>query len=397
MSYELDLQLGNECVKWNLDIPVRLVIGSALEREEIIRQIDFDQKAIYITSYDSLRRDVEHYKKEFRFIVADEAQYIKNQNALKSAAIKQLKSQMNFALTGTPIENGLADLWSIFDYLMPGYLASYSRFKSRYEALILHDDQETLEVLKKRVKPFILRRTKKDVLKELPEKSEEIYYCRMDDKQEEIYHTYVERIKHTLKNNGKDILSLITRLRQICITPELIFNESFSSAKLNLALELIQRAIASNHRILVFSQFSSVFPILASMLDAEEIPYFILDGKTKSLERMELADSFNSNPNIKVFMISLKAGGTGLNLVGADMVIHLDPWWNVSAENQATDRAYRIGQTRNVHVLKLVCKDTIEEKVLLLQKVKRELADTIIHSEEKNIVLTKEEIFKLLD
>ncbi len=387
----------NECVKWNLDIPVRLVIGSALEREEIIQQIDFDQKAIYITSYDSLRRDVEHYKKEFRFIVADEAQYIKNQNALKSAAIKQLKSQMNFALTGTPIENGLADLWSIFDYLMPGYLASYSRFKSRYEALILHDDQETLEVLKKRVQPFILRRTKKDVLKELPEKSEEIYYCRMDDKQEEIYHTYVERIKHTLKNNGKDILSLITRLRQICITPELIFNESFSSAKLNLALELIQRAIASNHRILVFSQFSSVFPILASMLDAEAIPYFILDGKTKSLERMELADSFNSNPNIKVFMISLKAGGTGLNLVGADMVIHLDPWWNVSAENQATDRAYRIGQTRNVHVLKLVCKDTIEEKVLLLQKVKRELADTIIHSEEKNIVLTKEEIFKLLD
>ncbi len=387
----------NECDKWHLNIPICLILGNALEREAIIRNINYQQKAIYITSYDSLRRDVELYDGVFRFVVADEAQYIKNQNALKSTAIKQIKSQMNFALTGTPIENGLADLWSIFDYLMPGYLASYHHFKSRYESLIIAEDDEALELLKKRVQPFILRRTKKDVLKELPDKIEEIYYCKMDEKQEELYHMYVESIKQDLKQNGNQVLALITRLRQICITPQLIFNESFSSAKLALALELIKRAISSNHRILVFSQFASAFPILSAMLEQEGIQYYVLDGTTKASKRIELVQSFNENEAISVFMISLKAGGTGLNLVGADMVIHLDPWWNISAENQATDRAYRIGQTRNVHVLKLVCKNSIEEKVLLLQKVKSELADSIIHSEDKNIRLTKSEILQILD
>lgn len=387
----------NECEKWNFKTPIKLILGGAVERESVIKSINYNEKAIYITSYDSLRRDVELYTSTFRFIIADEAQYIKNQNALKSTAIKQLKSQMNFALTGTPIENGLADLWSIFDYLMPGYLADYNHFKTRYENLIMHDDDETLLVLKKRVQPFILRRTKKDVLKELPDKIEEIYYCKMEDKQEEVYKAYVENIKQDIKNNGNMILSLITRLRQICITPELIYHEEFPSAKLALALELVTRAISSGHRILIFSQFASVFPILAKMFDTAGITYTSLDGTTKALKRMELVDEFNNNENLKVFMISLKAGGTGLNLVGADMVIHLDPWWNVSAENQATDRAYRIGQTKNVHVLKLVCKDTIEEKVILLQKAKNELASSIIHSQDKNVSLTKEDILQILD
>ena len=363
----------------------------------MIKNIDYNAKAIYITSYDSLRRDIDLYKGTFRFVIADEAQYIKNQNTLKSTAIKQLKSQMNFALTGTPIENGLADLWSIFDYLMPGYLADYSHFKSRYESLILHDDDEALDLLKKRVQPFILRRTKKDVLKDLPDKIEEIYYCKMDEKQEELYKAYVQNIKNDLKENGNQVLALITRLRQICITPQLIYENEFNSAKLALALELIKRALASEHRILIFSQFASVFPILGKMLDAEEIKYFTLDGTTKALNRLEMVEKFNNDEQYKVFMISLKAGGTGLNLTGADMVIHLDPWWNVSAENQATDRAYRIGQTKNVHVLKLVCKDTIEEKVLLLQKIKNDLASSIIHSQEKNITITKDDILKLLD
>lgn len=387
----------NECMKWNLDLPVCLIIGSATEREAIIQGIDYNKKVIYITSYDSLRRDVELYTKTFRFVIADEAQYIKNQNTLKSTAIKQVQSDMNFALTGTPIENGLADLWSIFDYLMPGYLANYSHFKSRYEALILHDDEEALELLRLRVQPFILRRTKKDVLKELPDKIEEIYYCKMDPEQEKIYLSFKNDIKDNLKEGGNQVLALITRLRQICITPELIYDQEFNSAKLALALELITRAIASSHRILVFSQFASVFPILASMLATSGIKYYILDGTTKPHKRVELVEGFNSDESIKVFMISLKAGGTGLNLIGADMVIHLDPWWNVSAENQATDRAYRIGQTRNVHVLKLVCKNTIEEKVLLLQKVKNELAQNIIHSQEDHILFTKNDILKILD
>ena len=195
-----------------------MILGGALEREEIIKNIDYSKKSIYITSYDSLRRDIDFYSGVFRFVVADEAQYIKNQNALKSTAIKKLKSQMNFALTGTPIENGLADLWSIFDYLMPGYLADYNHFKSRYESLILHDDDEALDLLKKRIQPFILRRTKKDVLSELPEKTEQIYYCKMDSKQKEVYDGYVTELKEYLKEGGNQVLSLIMRLRQICIT-----------------------------------------------------------------------------------------------------------------------------------------------------------------------------------
>lgn len=386
----------NECKKWDLKIPVQLIIGGAAEREELIRNINQMERAIYITSYDSLRRDVALYTCKFRSIVADEAQYIKNQNALKSTAIKQIQSELRFALTGTPIENGLADLWSIFDYLMPGYLSNYHHFKTRYETLIMEEDEEALLLLKKRVQPFILRRTKKDVLSELPEKTEEVYYCKMEGKQEEIYQMYVQKIKNNLKENGNQILSLLMRLRQICITPQLFYDEEITSAKLNLAIELITRAISSNHRILLFSQFSSVFPIVAPMLEAEGIPYFILDGNTSAQRRIELVQQFNEDPKIKVFMISLKAGGTGLNLVGADMVLHLDPWWNVSAENQATDRAYRIGQDKNVHVIKLVCMNSIEEKVMLLQQLKSELAEQILLSKDSKLSLTKEDILELI-
>lgn len=384
----------NECKKWNLSAPVHLIIGSANEREQIIQKINPEEKAIYITSYDSLRRDIELYTVQFRSIVADEAQYIKNQNTLKSVAIKQINATLHFALTGTPIENGLSDLWSIFDYLMPGYLSNYHHFKTRYEMLIMEDDEEALTLLKKRVQPFILRRTKQDVLKELPEKSEEIYYCKMEGKQEEIYKTYIEKIKNDLGTGGNQILALITRLRQICLTPRLIFEEDISSAKLNLALELITRAIAANHRILIFSQFASVFPILSSMLSQEHIAHYCIDGKTSAQKRVELVEDFNTNSKIKAFLISLKAGGTGLNLTGADMVIHLDPWWNVSAEHQATDRAHRIGQTKNVHVLKLVCMDSIEEKVMLLQSLKNSLAEEIL--KEEKFSLTKKDILELI-
>ena len=386
----------NECRKWKLSYPVELIIGNANDREEMILNMNYQKKAIYITSYDSLRRDIDLYQEAFRCVVADEAQFIKNQNALKSAAIKQLKADLRFALTGTPIENGLADLWSIFDYLMPGYLSNYHHFKTRYETLIMEDDTETLSLLKKRVQPFILRRTKRDVLTELPEKIEEVYYCKMDEKQEELYKTYVQKIKNDLQEEGNNILALLTRLRQICISPQLIYEEPMPSSKLNMALELIKRAISSNHRILLFSQFASIFPILGQMLQAENILYYILDGKTPSQKRIDMVESFNKDSQIKVFLISLKAGGTGLNLVGADMVIHLDPWWNISAQNQATDRVHRIGQTRNVHVLKLVCMDSIEEKVMLLQSLKNELADQILMPQEQKMKLSKEDVLDLI-
>ena len=389
----------NECQKWNYNADVKLILGTSDEREASIKKIKNNEKVLYITSYDSLRRDSELYDKiNFKYIIADEAQFIKNQYAQKSEAIKSLHSDINFALTGTPIENGLADLWSIFDFLMPGYLSNYSHFKSRYESLIIHDDTEALLNLKKRVLPFILRRTKKDVLKDLPDKIEDIYYCKMDKKQKDIYDSFVYEAKEDLNKGGDNILALLTRLRQICITPELLYQEIYANTKINLAVDLIKSSVESGHRILLFSQFSSSFPILSRELEKVEVKHFILDGKTKAKTRMEMVEEFNKNDDIKVFIISLKAGGTGLNLIGADTVIHLDPWWNSSAEIQATDRAYRIGQTKNVNVMKLICKDTIEEKVLLLQNIKSELASSIVDEKNKEILkLTKDEILELLD
>lgn len=387
----------NECKKWGFDYPIYLIIGSAVEREEIIKNVDSNKKALYITSYDSLRRDINLYECKFRFVIADEAQYIKNQNTLKSEAVKLLKSDINFALTGTPIENGLADLWSIFDYLMSGYLSSYGHFKSHYENLIAHEDYEALTLLKKRVTPFILRRTKKDVLKDLPDKIEDTYFYKMDPKQKEIYDAYVLKLKEDLTHGGNNILALLTRLRQICITPELIYKEHFENTKIDMCIDLIKSSISGNHRILLFSQFTQSFSIISDELKKEGINHFILQGETKAKERMRMVEEFNSNKDVKVFIISLKAGGTGLNLTGADMVIHLDPWWNSSAETQAADRAYRLGQTKNVYVIKLICKDTIEEKVLELQKAKRELADSIVNSDvNTQIKITKDDILELL-
>ncbi len=388
----------NECEKWNLGCKCHVITGLANERLDIINLINNKEKALFVTSYDSLRRDVEYYKNyKFRFIIADEAQVIKNQFTQKSEAIKSLESDVNFALTGTPIENGLADLWSIFDYLMPGYLSNYSHFRSRYEDLILHDDDEALEKLKLRVEPFILRRDKKTVLKDLPDKFEDYLYCKMEPKQREIYDAYVEKLKEDLKQGGDNILALITRLRQICITPELIYQEPFENTKINMAIDMIKSQIDGGHRILVFSQFAHSFPILSKELDKMNIKHFIIDGTTKARNRIDMVDEFNSNKDIKVFLISLKAGGTGLNLTGADVVIHLDPWWNSSAENQATDRAYRIGQTKDVYVIKIICKDTIEEKVVKLQKLKKELASSIVNSDDSTHKLSKEEILELLE
>ena len=378
----------NECVKWNINKNCVVINGLFPEREKIINSIT--ENTIYVTSYDSLRRDIDLYKNKFRFVIADEAQIIKNQFTLKSEAVKTVQGEVLFALTGTPIENGLSDLWNIFDFIMPGYLSNYQTFRNRYEDLIMHDDYEALDKLKARVMPFILRRNKKDVL-DLGDKIEDYIYCKMGSEQKKLYDVYVEKLREDLKSGGDNVLSLITRLRQICITPELIFKEKFEDTKIAVTLDLLKSQIGAGHRILLFSQFANVFPIISKELEKENINYFVLDGKTKSKDRIDMVDEFNSNESIKVFLISLKAGGMGLNLVGADMVVHLDPWWNSSVQNQATDRAYRMGQTKDVYVVKLICKDTIEEKVVKLQELKSKLADSVVSEK-----LTHKEVLELI-
>ena len=292
---------------------------------------------------------------------------------------------------------------------MSGYLFSYTKFKNKFENKIIKDnDKESIENLSKLVSPFILRRTKKDVLKELPEKTETRLYNVMDEKQEKVYKAYLAQAKkeleleieeNGLENSKIKILSLITRLRQICCHPSLfIENYEGESSKLNQCIELIEEACISSHKILVFSQFTSMFDIIKKELKKKNIKYYELTGKTKADTRVELVDEFNKDKDSAVFLVSLKAGGTGLNLIGADIVIHFDPWWNISVKNQATDRAYRIGQRKNVQVFSLITQNSIEEKVEELQNLKQKLADNVIKTGEKFInKMSKDEIMKLFE
>ena len=374
----------------------------------MIRQVE--KYDVIITSYDLLKRDIERYHKvSFRYIVADEAQYIKNNNTKNARALKKLKGSTRYALTGTPIENSLSELWSIFDYIMPGYLFSYKRFKEEFELpIIKEDDKEAMHKLQTLVAPFILRRVKKEVLKELPDKTETVMYNEMSPEQEKLYEAYLAKarkeIEVELDNNGFEksrvkILSIITRLRQICCHPGLfIDNYTGESEKLNQCMEIIEDAISGGHKLLLFSQFTSMFEFMTEELKKRKINYSILTGKTKVDTRIETVDTFNDDKNISVFLISLKAGGTGLNLTGADMVIHYDPWWNLSAENQATDRAYRIGQRSNVQVFKLITSNSIEEKIQKLQERKMDLTNSIIKEGTTFInKMSKEEILALFD
>lgn len=385
-----------------------VICGSAEKREEMIRQVE--KYDVIITSYDLLKRDIEHYHNvSFRYIVADEAQYIKNNNTKNARALKKLKGSTRYALTGTPIENSLSELWSIFDYIMPGYLFSYKRFKEEFELpIIKEDDKEAMHKLQTLVAPFILRRVKKEVLKELPDKTETVMYNEMSPEQEKLYEAYLAKarkeIEVELDNNGFEksrvkILSIITRLRQICCHPGLfIDNYTGESEKLNQCMEIIEDAISGGHKLLLFSQFTSMFEFMTEELKKRKINYSILTGKTKVDTRIETVDTFNDDKNISVFLISLKAGGTGLNLTGADMVIHYDPWWNLSAENQATDRAYRIGQRSNVQVFKLITSNSIEEKIQKLQERKMDLTNSIIKEGTTFInKMSKEEILALFD
>ena len=376
-----------------------VIAGTPTERQELIEHSE--NIPVFITSYPLIRRDILQYQQiEFDTVFIDEAQFIKNAASLNAQSVKLLKAKHRFALTGTPIENSLSELWSIFDFIMPNYLMSHTKFMKRYERLILKEDINALEELNRRVHPFVLRRMKKDVLKELPQKIEEKILTEMTEEQKKIYLSYIENIRSNLdlehtpvEKNQMKILAALTRLRQICCHPATFLNNYYgSSGKMDLLFELLDKAIVNQHRILLFSQFTSMLGIIAKELEKKKIAYFYIEGATAMEERSEYVRRFNAGEG-HIFLISLKAGGTGLNLTGADMVIHYDPWWNPAVEEQATDRAYRIGQGKNVYVIKLLTKGTIEEKIYKLQKKKQELSNSVIQAKEIFInMLSREEL-----
>ena len=404
----LTLNWQNEANKFASDLKTLVIRGTLTERKKQIKEIEnYD---LVITSYDLLKRDIEYYEEKkytFRYIVADEAQYLKNSHTQNAKTIKQIKADTRYALTGTPIENSLSELWSIFDFIMPGYLFNYKKFKSLYEVPIVKDQNENaMKKLKMLIEPFVLRRNKKEVLTELPDKTVTILNNEMEEEQRKIYLTYLAQAKQEIAEqieiNGYEkshiqILAALTRLRQICCHPGLfISNYREGSGKLEQCMEILEEAVNGGHKILLFSGYTSMFEIIEKELKEKNIKYFKLTGATKVDERIELVDEFNRNPEIKVFLISLKAGGTGLNLTGADMVIHYDPWWNISTENQATDRAYRIGQKNNVQVYKLITKNSIEEKIYELQEKKSKLADNMLDTKTTFInKFSKDEIMNL--
>ena len=388
-------------------LPVYAAAGGAGERKQLLEQAAREKKGVIITSYELLRRDIDIYTgMDFACEVIDEAQFIKNHSTQAARAVKQVPAGFRLALTGTPVENRLSELWSIFDYLMPGFLFSYSRFREELETpIVSREDEETAVRLHKMIRPFVLRRLKKDVLTDLPDKIEKPMMAVMEGEQSSLYDAHVQRLIAVLtKQTDQEfagtqiqVLSELTKLRQICCDPGLLFDGyEGDSAKTRLCMELIRNAAEGGHKVLLFSQFTSMLERLKSALAKEKISYYTLDGSTPKVRRMELVESFNRD-DTQVFCISLKAGGTGLNLTAADIVIHFDPWWNVAVQNQATDRAHRIGQRNVVTVYKLIAKGTIEEKITALQEKKKALADSILGGEEMGRAsFTREELMEIL-
>ena len=389
-------------------LSVQVIAGTTGVRKKLIEGTRVDAAPtpdVLITSYDLLKRDIPLYESiEFENCVIDEAQYIKNSKSAAAKSVKLIKARHRFALTGTPIENRLSELWSIFDFLMPGFLYSQTEFEKKFETpIVKQKDEDATARLKDMTGPFILRRLKMDVLTDLPEKLEEVRYARISGEQQRLYDAQVVRMKQMLSGGelaGEEkikIFAELMRIRQICCDPSLLFeNYSGESAKREACLDLIQSAIEGGHRMLVFSQFVSMLELLEADLQRLGIPYYKIVGATPKERRVVLVRDFNEG-DVPVFLISLKAGGTGLNLTGADVVIHYDPWWNLSVQNQATDRAHRIGQTRQVTVFKLIVKDSIEERILELQNAKKDLAEAILEgSGESLLSLSSEELLALL-
>ena len=394
-----------EFAKFAPELALRVVAGTPVERQEVR---DDKRADVFVTSYDLLRRDVEAYEGRRLWCVAlDEAQYIKNPTTQAAQAVKRLEAVNHVALTGTPVENRLSELWSIFDFLMPGLLGSYGRFRDRFERPIVEDgDAKATERLRDALRPFILRRTKHDVAADLPDKIEQVVRTHMGGEQRMLYQAQLQEVRERLDSyddkSGKgrfQILALLTRLRQICCDPRLLY-EGYDapSCKTETILTLVERVADAGEKMLLFSQFTSYLDVISAELDKRGIAYYVIKGETPSVRRLDLVNKFNAN-KVPVFLISLKAGGTGLNLTGATVVVHADPWWNVAAQNQATDRAHRIGQTREVTVYKVIVGKTVEERILELQRTKAELADAVVQGDVSSTSLsslTREDLLDLL-
>lgn len=393
---------GEELRHYAPELTWNFITGTQEERRDKLEHYrEFD---VVITSYDLLKRDIACYEdKEFYYQIIDEAQYIKNHTTAAAKAVKVIKSRTRYALTGTPIENRLSELWSIFDYLIPGYLYGYDVFRNEFEApIVKNEDQGALERLQKMTAPFILRRMKENVLKDLPEKLEENRFVKFESEQQKLYDAQVLYMKQKIvtgdfQRNKIEILAEMMKLRQICCDPELCFeNYKGESAKLEACVDLVQSAVESGHKILLFSQFTSMLDLIAKRLEKDGVSFYMITGATPKEKRLQLVNAFNKDET-KVFLISLKAGGVGLNLTGADVVIHYDPWWNLAVQNQATDRAHRIGQTKMVVVYRLIAKGTIEEKIQELQESKRALSEQIIQGDAGQLSsMSKEDFLSLL-
>ncbi len=392
----------SELERFAPDLSVMVMAGTAAQRASQIRHVREAQDVdVLITSYPLIRQDIQLLAEmDFRFAILDEAQHIKNAGSKGAIAVRQLRATTRFALTGTPLENGVGELWSIFNFVLPGYLLSYSAFMRRYQ------DGGDAEDLRRRISPFLMRRLKKDVLTELPDKIETVITAQMTPEQSKVYQATMlrlrDRVDAIVKEKGFDrgrteVLAAITQLREICCHPALVLDDyTGASGKLDLLLEILPEAIAKGRRVLLFSAFTSMLKILRRELEGSGYTCMYLDGDTPAAQRVEMCEKFNTGDASQIFLISLKAGGTGLNLTGADMVIHYDPWWNPAAEEQATDRAYRIGQTRKVEVIRLVTHASIEEQVVALGQRKKALFDQLIKPGESQVSgLSPQEILSL--
>ena len=410
-----------ECEKFTQDLTIEVVAGTKAQRRKLIATVaqqwnnstetnETQQTDVVITSYDLLRRDVDDYADcRFALMALDEAQYIKNHATKLAKAVKQITAEHRFALTGTPIENRLSELWSIFDFLMPGLLGTYTKFREKYEQPIMAPGSEhsvMADKLQALVGLFIKRRLKKDVLTDLPDKFENVLTVKLEGEQRKLYAAHEQRLRATLtKTKDADfntkkirILAEFTLLREICCDPRLVYADAKNaSAKLDAICELVSTCMDEGRKVLVFSQFTSFLDLIGARLAEQGVDFYTITGETPKKRRVELVDEFNGN-DVPVFLISLKAGNTGLNLVGASVVVHADPWWNAAAQNQATDRAHRIGQTQDVNVYQIVAKDTIEERILKLQEKKSEFAQQFTDCTASGGVgtLSKDDLLDLL-
>ncbi len=393
----------SEIKRFAPEVSAVILNGTGAQRAGMIRHItEHGDVDVAITSYPLIRRDIELLKDyPFRYLILDEAQNIKNAGSVAAQAVKQLKGDSRFALTGTPMENGIGELWSLFDFVLPGYLPGYSTFLRRYQ------DGENAEDLLRRIRPFLTRRLKQDVLEELPDKMEITLTAQMTPEQSRIYRAALERLRpkvnEIFENKGAgrgrmEVLSAMTELRQICCHPSLVMNEyRGGSGKEELLLEILPGMIGNGRRILLFSQFTSMLKLLRPRLEEQGYSTMYLDGDTPAGDRLDLTERFNSGEG-QIFLISLRAGGSGLNLTGADLVIHYDPWWNPATEDQATDRAHRIGQQHKVQVIRLVTGESIEEQVVELGVRKKALFDRLITPGESALnALSEQDIRRLFE